>query len=153
MADRQKTNTVRRSTSLSIIAALMLLTAAGIAIYWIAFLTSLDAQREGYFASRSEAWFAWELSFPLSDAWIAATAILGTIGLWRLRQSGLLFGLASSGAMVFLGLIDALFFLENGLYLPLNGEVAIQILIQAWMVGFGLFVIYTIWKHRNTLTN
>ena len=138
---------------LTIIATLMLLTAIGIVVYWTTFLTSLEAQRTGYFALRCEAWYAWELSFPLPDAWIAATAILGAIGLWRARSGGLLFGLVSSGAMVFLGLIDLLFFLENGLHLPPNSEVVIQVFIQAWMIGFGLVSIHTVWKRRNQLTN
>jgi hypothetical protein len=131
----------------------MLLTAIGIVGYWATFLSSLDAQRTGYFASRSGAWFAWELSFPLPDAWIAATAALGALGLWRGRQGGLLYGLLSGGAMVFLGLIDVLFFLENGLFVPVNGEVVAQILIQVWMLGFGAFSIHTIWKHRSQLTD
>jgi hypothetical protein len=131
----------------------MLLTGIGIIGYWAAFLSDVDAQRTGYFASRCEAWLAWELSFPLPDAWIAATAVLGAAGLWRGRPGGLLFGLVSGGAMVFLGLIDALFFLENGLFFPVNGEVVAQILIQVWMTGFGIFSIHTIWKHRNQLTN
>jgi hypothetical protein len=142
---------MQRSTSLTITSILMLLTAIGIVGYWAAFLVDLSAQRAGYFASRSEAWFAWELSFPLPDAWIATTATVGAIGLWRARPSGLLFGLASSGAMVFLGLIDLLFFLENGLFSPLNGEVVVQILIQAWTTGFGLCSIHTIWKQRSQL--
>jgi hypothetical protein len=151
MPDRQETDATRRPTGLTITAILMLLTAIGIVVYWASFLADLDAQRTGYFASRSEAWFAWELSFPLPDAWIAATALLGAVGLWHGRPRGLLFGLVSSGAMVFLGLIDLLFFLENGLFLPLNGEVVIQISIQVWMVGFGLLAIYTIWRHRDPL--
>ena len=151
--DREGTGATQRPTGLSIVAVLMLLTGIGIVGYWAAFLSSLDAQRTGYFASRSVAWFAWELSFPLPDAWIAATAILGAAGLWRGRQGGLLFGLVSGGAMVFLGLIDALFFLENGLFCPVNGEVVAQILIQVWMIGFGIFSIHTIWKRRDQLIN
>jgi hypothetical protein len=152
MPDRAKTDT-QRPVGLTVIAILMLLTAIGIVVYWAAFLADLDGQRAGYFASRSEAWFAWELSFPLPDTWIAVTAAVGAVDLWRARPGGLLFALVSSGAMVFLGLIDALFFLENGLYLPMNGEVVTQILIQVWMVGFGLVSIRTVWKHRDQLTN
>lgn len=144
---------MRRPTGLNIIAVLMLLTAAGTVLYWVVFFADLDTQREGTFATRSDAWFAWELSFPLPDAWIAATSILGAVGLLRMRATGLLFGLVSGGALVFLGLIDTLFFFENGLYLPMNGEVATQLLIQAWTVGFGLFSISAIWKHRNRLIN
>lgn len=139
---------MQRATTLTLTAVLMLLTAIGIIIFWVAFFADLGAQRGGTFASRSQAWFAWELSFPLADAWVALTAILGAIGLWRSRPAGLLFGLVSGGAMVFLGLIDLLFFLENGLYLPMNAEVVIELLIHLWATGFGLFAISIIWRHR-----
>ena len=138
---------MQRARALTITAVLMLLTAIGIILFWIVFFADLDAQRESTFASRSTAWFAWELSFPLADAWVAMTAIAGAIGLWRRRPTGLLFGLVNGGAMVFLGLIDLLFFLENGLYLPMNVEAALELLIHLWMTGFGLFAIAAIWKH------
>jgi hypothetical protein len=139
---------VQRATALTITAVLMLLTAIGIILFWVVFFADPDAQRESTFAARSEAWFAWELSFPLADAWVALTATAGAIGLWRRHPAGLLFGLVSGGAMVFLGLIDLLFFLENGLYLPMNAEVAIELLIHLWATGFGLFAIVIIWRHR-----
>ncbi|MBN1811131.1 MAG: hypothetical protein JXA14_04775 [Anaerolineae bacterium] len=138
---------MQRSTALTITAVLMLLTAIGTILFWVIFFADLEAQRESTFASRSKAWFAWELSFPLADAWVALTATAGAIGLWRRRPAGLLFGLVSGGALVFLGLIDLLFFMENGLYLPMDAEVAIELLIHLWATGLGLFAIATIWKH------
>jgi hypothetical protein len=73
------------------------------------------------------------MSFPLADGWMAATAILAAVGLWRMRPSGLLFGLVSGGTMVFLGLMDVLFFLHNGLYLPLTGETATSgVIARCW---------------------
>ena len=143
---------MKRTTALTVTAVLLLLTAAGTLLFWVAFFADLEAQRSGTLASRSSAWFAWELSFPLADLWMAATAILGAVGLWRVRPAGLLFGLVSGGAMVFLGLMDALFFLENGLYLPLTGEVAVELFIHVWTVTFGLAAIVTIWRHRAALS-
>ena len=145
-----KERAIERPTGLSVIAILMLLTVAGIVLYWALFLTHLEAQRTVYLASRSEAWIAWELSFPLPDAWIAATATLSAVGLWRMRPTGLLFSLVSGGAMVFLGLIDGLFFLENGLCIPLR-PVITELLIIVWMLAFGSFVIYYTWQHRHQL--
>jgi hypothetical protein len=140
---------MQRARALTITAVLMLLTAIGIILFWIVSFADLDAWRESTFASQSAAWFAWELSFPLADAWVALTAILGAIGLWRRRPAGLLFGLVSGGAMVFLGLIDLLFFLENGLYLPVNAESVIELLIHLWATGFGLFAIAAIWSRSD----
>jgi len=130
---------------------LMLLTAVGTILFWATFFADLEAQRNGILASRCDAWFAWEMSFPLADLWVALTAILGAVGLWRMRPAGLLFGLVSGGAMVFLGLMDVLFFLENGLYLPLTGEVAVELFIHVWTVAFGLSAITCMWNHRAPL--
>ncbi len=142
---------MKRPTGLTVTAALMLLTAVGTLLFWVTFFADLETQRSGYLASRCDAWFAWEMSFPLADAWMAATAIAGAVGLWRMRPTGLLFGLVSGGAMVFLGLMDALFFLQNGLYLPLTGEVAVELFIHIWTAAFGLFAIAYIWSHRALL--
>jgi hypothetical protein len=144
---------MQRPASLTATAALMLLTAVGIVLFWIVFFADLDAQRASTFASRSEVWFAWELSFPLADAWVALAATAGAIGLWRDRPAGLLFGLVSAGGLVFLGLIDLLFFLENGLYLPMNADTAPELIIHLWAIGFGASAIVTIWNHRNKLVN
>ncbi len=142
---------MKRPAALSIVSVLMFLTALGTLLFWATFFADLDAQREGTLASRSEHWFAWELSFPLADAWLALTAILGALGLWRTRPAGLLFGLLSGGAMVFLGLMDLLFFLQNGLYLPLSGEVAVELFIHVWAVLFGLVASAVVWRHRALL--
>jgi len=142
---------MKRPTGLRVIAVLMLLTAVGTLLFWVTFFADLEAQRGGYLASQCDAWFAWEMSFPLADAWMAVTAILGAVGLWRMRPTGLLFGLVSGGAMVFLGLMDVLFFLQNGLYLPLTGEVAVELFIHIWTAALGLFAIAYIWVRRGLL--
>jgi hypothetical protein len=144
---------MKRPAGLTITAVFMLLTAVGTILFWITFFANLEAQRSGYLASRCDAWFAWEMSFPLADGWMAATTILAAAGLWRIRSGGLLFGLVSGGAMVFLGLMDALFFLQNGLYLPLVSEAAVELLIHVWMVTFGLFAIAYVWSRRLLLLN
>ena len=142
---------MKRPASLTVVAALLLLTAVGTILFWVVFFADLEAQRSGTLARRFPAWLAWELSFPLADGWMAATAILAGVGLWRLRPMGLLFGLVSGGAMVFLGLMDVLFFLENGLYLPLASEVAIELFIHLWTIAFGLVVIATAWHWHAAL--
>jgi hypothetical protein len=129
----------------------MLVTALGTLLFWAVFLGDVDAQRGGELASRSDAWFAWEMSFPVADGWMAATAILGAVGLWRLRPGGLLFSLVSGGAMVFLGLMDILFFLQNNLYLPLTAEITIELVIHVWLLVFGLVLIGHVWRQRRHL--
>jgi len=142
---------MKRPAGLTATAVLLLLTALGTLLFWLAFFADLEAQRSGELASRNAAWFAWEVSFPLADAWMAVTGVLGAIGLWRLRPAGLFFSLVSGGAMVFLGLMDGLFFLQNGLYLPLTAEIAVELFIHAWTVLFGLFLVAYVWRRRRVL--
>jgi len=66
-------------------------------------------------------------------------------------STGLLFGLVSGGAMVFLVLMDVLFFLQNRLYAPSTGEVAVGLFIHIWTAAFGLFAIAYVWVRRALL--
>lgn len=140
-----------RPAAFTVVAVLMLLTAAGTLVFWIAFFADYEAQRDCYLARRCNGWFLWERSFPAADAWMAALCILGAAGLWRVRPAGLLYTLAAGGALVFLGLIDALFFLQNGLYWPLNGDVAVELFIHVWTVALGISAVACVWPRRDYL--
>lgn len=145
---RGGTQVAKRPRVLSVIAVLMLLTAVGTIAFWGFFFADLEAQRTSELAVRSDAWFAWEMSFPLADAWMALTAILGAVGIWRGRAWGLLFGLVSGGSMVFLGLMDVLYFLQNDLYVPLSAEIGLELAIHAWVILFGVAAIGLLWRQR-----
>ena len=142
---------MKRPTGFTLLAVLVMVTSVGTLGFWLTFFADLDAQRHGELAARSVDWFAWELSFPLADAWMAVTGILGAIGLWRLRSTGLLFSLLSGSAMIYLGLMDGLFFLQNGLYLPFTAEIALEAFIHIWVVALGLTLITYVWTHREVL--
>ncbi|NLE75997.1 MAG: hypothetical protein GX605_04515, partial [Chloroflexi bacterium] len=96
-------------------------------------------------------WFAWELSFPLADAWAALACLLGGLGLWQAKPWGLLWSLAAAGALVFLGSMDILFFLQNRLYWPLSGESAVELAIHLWVTGLGLACLAVVWPRRRLL--
>lgn len=144
-------NVTRRPTEFTVLGVLLLLTAAGTLVFWVAFFAGYEAQQGCYLARECDCWFLWERSFPAADAWTAALCILGAVGLWRVRPAGLLYTLASGGALVFLGLMDALFFLQNGLYWPLNGDVAVELFIHVWTIALGLAAIACVWPRRNCL--
>lgn len=134
-----------------VVAALLGLTALLTVVFWITFFADYTAQSESYFARRCAAWFPWERSFPVADLWMAVACLLGAAGLWLRRSWGLLFGLVGGGALVFLGLMDALFFLQNGLYWPFNADVAVEAVIHLWALTFGPFVIAYVWRNRSNL--
>lgn len=144
-------STTNRPAAFTIIAILLLLTAVGTLVFWVAFLADYEAQRECYLARECNCWFLWERSFPAADAWTVVLCVLGAVGLWRVRPAGLICTLAGGGALVFLGLIDALFFLQNGLYWPLNGDVAVELFIHVWTIALGLSAIACVWPRRDYL--
>jgi len=133
------------------VAALLGLTAVLTAALWAALFANYESQAGSYFARRCAGWFLWERSFPLADLWMATCCLLGAIGLWRRRSWALLFTLVGGGALVFLGLMDALFFLQNSLYSPVNIDVAIEVIIHLWALTFGPLAIAYVWRNRDQL--
>jgi hypothetical protein len=117
------------------------LTGTGTAIFWVLFFAT-DALQ----TSTDRCYLAWERSFPLADAWMGGTALLAAWGLWRGRAWGWGAALVFGGASVFLGLIDVLFFLQHGLYTPVNADVLLELGIHGWALGFGGFSIIYAWR-------
>ena len=137
-----------RPRGLIIVAALLLLTALVTIIFWIVFFAQGEAQRTSFLAQQCAGWYTWERSFPLADAWMALASFVGAIGLLRARPWGLLFCLAAGSALIFLGLMDVTFFLQNGLYAHRRLDVAIEMVIHAWVLGLGAFVIFCVWRWK-----
>jgi len=136
-----------------VVAALLGLTALLTVAFWAVFFTDYAGQAESYFARQCAGWFLWERSFPAADLWLAAACLIGAIGLWRRRDWGVLFTLLGGSALIFLGLMDALFFLQNGLYWPLNADVVVEVIIHLWALTFGPFVIAYVWQRPNLTTS
>ncbi len=137
--------------ALRAVAVLLVLTGLGTVAFWVAFFADYEAQQVGTFAQRCAAWFLWERSFPLADGWAALACFLGGVGLWRRRAWGAAWAWVAAGALVFLGLMDILFFIQNGLYWPLTPEVALEAGIHLWVTGFGLAALWLVWRHRAAL--
>lgn len=136
---------------LRLVGMFLILTGVGTVAFWVAFFADYAGQQVGELALRAPAWFAWERSFPLADLWTALACLLGGAGLWRARPTGLLWSLVAGGALVFLGLLDVLFFLQNGLYWPVTEGVVLEGLIHLWVTGFGLAAIAVVWSRRADL--
>ena len=138
----ERTIKLERPTGFSIMAGLLALTAIGSALFWA--LLPIDAGTIGSLSTYQ----VWKRSFPLAEAWMALSAIAAAIGLLRMRDSGLLFGCLAGSALIFLGLTNVLFFLQNNLYTPLTTDAIVQIAIHLWYLTFGPFVIAYLWGKR-----
>jgi uncharacterized membrane protein (DUF2068 family) len=124
---------------LSVVAALTTL-------YWIDFFTS-----GGVHVRDDAVYLAFEKAFPLADAWMAACALLGAIGLWRRRSWGLLFGLLAASAQIFLACMDVLFNLNEGNYAIASAAMAAEILINVGLLIGAPLLIAFLWRQRRVL--
>ena len=103
-------------------------------------------------SSQAASYFTFENAFPAADAWLAITLAIGAWGLARRRPWGLLSALLAGGAGIYLGCMDVLFDLENGIYLvPRGGDpsaVLIEITINVLTFGLGFGILVYVWRHR-----
>ena len=128
------------------LAAVLLFGSIGGVLYWVAFFTSGAVQ-----ASGEPCYLVFERAFPAADTWGTVTAVAAAAGLWRGRPSAVLFGIAAASAMLFLGLMDVLYNLENHMYAAINAEMVGEIFINAYCFVVGPTLMLFVWRHRRAL--
>jgi hypothetical protein len=116
--------------------------------YWViwffvnrAWLASLD----------TPAYYTFENAFPAADGWLAVGCVLGARALHQRKASALFWLLAGGSASIYLGLMDVLFDLENGIYrAPMGdwGAVVTEVLINLYSLGVGAWALCFGWVHR-----
>ncbi len=94
---------------------------------------------------------AFEQAFVLADAWLAATALVGAVGLSKRRPWGLLFMLLAGSASIFLGLMDLLYDLQHQIFIPLSPGSTIELIIVCLLLAFGPVTIILSWRNRREL--
>ncbi|MBN1689501.1 MAG: hypothetical protein JW901_00590 [Dehalococcoidia bacterium] len=124
-----------------LISALEIVTGVGILLFWIAFFTVGMAPE-----NPPPGYFAYEHSFPLPDGLMCILLIAAGILLMKNRRAGMILSLIGAGALIFLGLLDFSFNLQNGVYAASVLDMVINGLINAWCVGFGLFMSIVVGK-------
>lgn len=132
-----------------IAAALELALAVGIVLFWVVFFT--EGQVHISDSRLKEKYLAFESAFPIPDAYLSIVLVTGSIGLWRKKSYGLLFSLLGGASLVFLGLLDISFNAQHGIYRLGWGEAILNLFINLMCLGVGIFLILTVWKHREDL--
>lgn len=132
-----------------IIASVMIFAALLIAAYWIIWFV---VDRNLLASLHTDYYYRFENAFPLADVWLGLLLILATIGLLLRRPWGLLAGLLGGGAGIYLGCLDVLFDIENGVYqIPANGDASgpiIEIVINVLTFTLGILITTYIWRNR-----
>ncbi|MFC1889184.1 hypothetical protein ACFL4G_05450 [Thermodesulfobacteriota bacterium] len=118
------------------IAALEIFTAAGIALFWAAWFAGSLAPE-----NPPACYFAFERAFPVPDLVLALSLLAAGILLLKGRPAGRALSLACAGALVFLGLLDASFNFQNGIYSASATDLAMNGLLNLWCVGLGAAIL------------
>jgi len=124
---------------------------AGIAIaaYWAAWFLAPELVQSRSPADADYAiYVAYEQAFPLADSWLAVAALVGAVGLWKMRPWGFLFMLLTGGAALFLGCMDLLYDLEHHMFTPLTSEALVELVIVTLVLLLGPVVIALTWRER-----
>ncbi len=127
-------------------AGLLLFGSTLIAVYWVIWFF---VDRSILASQTTDAYFVFENAFPLADAWLAGTSIAGAAGLLRGRAWGLFMTTLASSASIYLGCMDVLYNLENGIYgMPNKGAVGTEIGINMLSFGLGIYSLLFAWRNR-----
>ncbi|MBW2544678.1 MAG: hypothetical protein JRD43_04285 [Deltaproteobacteria bacterium] len=118
------------------IAVLQIITALGIILFWIGFFTIGLAPE-----TPPPCYFTFEHSFPLPDILLALALLVAAFSLIRGNPLGRTLSLAAAGALIFLGVIDFSFNIQNGMYAISAADAILNGFINAYCVAFGIVVI------------
>jgi hypothetical protein len=124
------------------LSVLLIGTAIGLVSYWVDFYA-----RGGVQAVDEDWYIRFERAFTFADLWTAACALLGAIGLLAEETYGFLFALLAASSLIFLGLMDVTFNIQNKLYrlVRTSTQMRFEIFINVWTLGFGIALIGLLW--------
>ena len=118
--------------------------------YWLVWFA---VDREILAAAHTDSYYAFENAFPAADLWMAGCGVFASVALIRRRASSLLWTIAAGATSIYLGLLDVLFDLENGIYrAPDSGGVCVEIAINVLTLAFGTVIIVWAWRARRQLS-
>ena len=120
---------------LKTIAVLELLTGIGIILFWIGFFTIGLAPE-----NPPQCYFAYEHSFPLPDIILSIAMLASGILLLKNNESGRTLSFVCSGGLMFLGLLDFSFNIQNGIYMTSTLDLILNAFINVWCIGFGVII-------------
>ncbi|RJP71126.1 MAG: hypothetical protein C4532_08250 [Candidatus Abyssobacteria bacterium SURF_17] len=131
---------------LIVLAIILIVFALGTVAFWVEVFTS------GTLAtSDNPCYMEHERSFPAADGYMVLCALTAAVGIFRRRSWALLFGLLTGSAIIFLGLMDTLYSLQQGIFATLSMAAAESLFICGVCLILGPVTIAYIWRNRQHL--
>ncbi len=90
-------------------------------------------------------WFPYILDlFPIADLfWVMLTLFLASIGILSSQKFGFIFSIISGSALIFLGLLDITFNIQNNVYSNKVSDTFLHLFINIFCMTFGpIFIIF-----------
>lgn len=128
------------------LAVILIVFSVGVTAFWITFLTS-GAVAMG----DSQAYIEHEQSFPLADLYMIVCAITCSIGLFRRRPWALLFGLLAGSGIIFLGLMDILYSIQQNIFSFSTIQGVEAFVICGLLMILGPVTIIYLWRNKEYL--
>jgi hypothetical protein len=117
---------------------LLLITASGIVVFWCVFFADIKHANISVFVLKEPCWLKWELSFPVADLSVAVFSFVALMLHLKNDLRAYIYQAIASGGMLFLGIIDMTFFVENKLYIGFDGFI--EAIIHLWLLIAGLYL-------------
>jgi hypothetical protein len=143
---------MKRPRDVNIVIGIGVFAFVAIVAYWFFWFVLPEAVQSRTIVDPDFAVYSgYELAFPLPDAFVAISSLVGVAGLWKMKDWGFLFMMLAAGGTIFLGLEDLLFDLENHMFTPFNSAAMIELAIVLVIMALGPTMIALLWKHRKEL--
>lgn len=136
-----------RPKALTVLAAVFVLTAAGIALFWVNWFAS-----GAYLTEGDESYRAFENAFPLPDGVLSLLLVACAIRLLLRSPDAFANGLMAAGMLWFLASLDTLYNLQHGGFTDFSDpETHLKLFISAYCYALGGITVFYLWKHRHRL--
>jgi uncharacterized membrane protein (DUF2068 family) len=140
---------MQRPHDINIVIGIGIFAIIAIAMYWITWFAAPQLiQSRTPEAADYQVYVNFEQAFPLADGFIAIASLIGVIGLWRMKSWGFLSMMLGAGGAIFLGLMDLLYDIEHSMFVPLNAETAIELIIVIITLSLGPIMTTLLWRRR-----
>ena len=121
---------------------LLIGTAVGLIYYWV------DFYIKGGVQAVNEDWYiGFQKAFTVADLWTAVSALVAAIGLLAGQTYGVLFAFITASSLIFLGLMDVTFNIQNNLYrlIGKSSQMRFELFINLWTLGLGIALLVLFW--------